>query len=82
MRPHSFTVGQTVELVASRAGNNVPRGSYVVLRLLPNDGLDREYRVKNARDGHERVVCESEVRADAGLLSGERDPWKPGAAKS
>lgn len=81
MRPHSFSVGQSVELVASRLSGNVPGGSYVVLRQLPNDGEDREYRVKNTRDGHERVVRESEVRSDAGTLSGERDPWAgaPGA---
>jgi hypothetical protein len=75
MRPHSFAIGQSVELVSSRLSGNVPGGSYVVLRQLPNDGEDREYRVKNARDGHERVVRESEVRADTVTLSGERDPW-------
>lgn len=79
MRPHSFSVGQNVELVSSRLSGNVPGGSYIVLRQLPNDSEDREYRVKNARDGHERVVRESEVRADAGTLSGERDPWAAGA---
>jgi hypothetical protein len=32
------------------------------VRQLPNDSSDREYRVKNATDGHERVVRESQVR--------------------
>ena len=38
------------------------RGTYTVVRLLPNHGTDREYRVRNARDGHERVVRESQLR--------------------
>ncbi|WP_211884222.1 hypothetical protein [Plastoroseomonas hellenica] len=80
MRQHSFSVGQSVELVSGRLSGNIPGGSYVVLRQLPNDGQDREYRVKNARDGHERVVRESEVRGDTGPLSGERDPWAGSAA--
>jgi hypothetical protein len=27
-----------------------------------NDASDREYRVRNVRDGHERVVRESQIR--------------------
>ncbi len=38
------------------------RGTYTVARLLPNDGCDREYRVKNVRDGCERVVREGQLR--------------------
>jgi hypothetical protein len=33
-----------------------------VLRLLPNDGADREYRVRHQHDEHERVVRESQLR--------------------
>ncbi len=62
MQPHSFSVGQSLELLAGRYDGNVPRGAYTVLRLLPNDGRDREYRVRNQRDGHERVVRESQLR--------------------
>lgn len=62
MRPHGFSVGQTVEFVPGRFDGSAPRGTYTVLRLLPNDAADREYRVKNARDGHERVVRESQIR--------------------
>ncbi|HEY4251304.1 MAG TPA: hypothetical protein VGM87_08885 [Roseomonas sp.] len=79
MRPHSFSVGQSVELVSGRLSGNVPGGSYVVLRQLPNDSADREYRVKNARDGHERVVRESELRQEQAPSSGERDPWAKAA---
>jgi len=62
MPPHSFAVGQSVEFVPVRFEGNAPRGFYTVVRLLPNDGQDREYRVKSKHDGHERVVRESQLR--------------------
>lgn len=70
MRPHGFSVGQSVELLPSRYDGHVPSGAYTVLRLLPNDGTDREYRVRNQRDGHERVVRESQLRPGPALPFG------------
>jgi hypothetical protein len=58
---HSFVVGQSVALVRGRLDGKVPAGTYTVQRLLPNDGADREYRIRNVRDGHERVVRESQL---------------------
>ena len=68
MQPHGFSVGESVELCPSRYDGNVPRGIYTVLRLLPNDGADREYRVRFQRDGHERVVRESQLRPGPATL--------------
>jgi hypothetical protein len=65
MTPHSFAVGQKVELVPGRNDGNVPRGTFMVQRLLPNDDSDREYRVRSVTDGHERVVRESQLRRGA-----------------
>ena len=62
MRPHGFSVGQSVEFFPGKYAGDVPPGLYTVLRLLPNDGTDREYRVRHQRDGHERVVRESQIR--------------------
>jgi hypothetical protein len=62
MQPHGYSVGQSVELTPGRYDGTVPSGTYTVLRLLPNDAPDREYRVRNLRDGHERVVRESQLR--------------------
>ena len=70
MQPHSFSVAQNVELLPGRYDGNVPRGTYTILRLLPNDGADREYRVRNQRDGHERVVRESQLRPGPASLFG------------
>jgi len=62
MQPHGFSVGQSVEFFPGRYDGNTPRGAYTILRLLPNDAADREYRVRHQRDGHERVVRESQIR--------------------
>lgn len=63
---HSFAVGQSVVLVPGRFDGSAPGGTYTVVRLLPNDSSDREYRVRNLRDGHERVVRESQIRRGPG----------------
>ena len=39
-----------------------PRGTYTIARLLPSETLEHQYRVKNIRDNHERVVRESQLR--------------------
>ena len=62
MPHHSFAVGQMLEFDPGKFDGTAARGSYTVVRLLPNDGSDREYRVRSARDGHERVVPESQLR--------------------
>jgi len=59
---HRFAVGQSIEFVPDRFYATATREAYTVVRLHPNDAGDREYRVKNARDGHERVVRESHIR--------------------
>ncbi|ONG58807.1 hypothetical protein BKE38_01885 [Pseudoroseomonas deserti] len=41
---------------------------YTVMRLQPNDGTDREYRVRSQSDGHERIVRESQ-------FSGMSEVW-------
>jgi hypothetical protein len=70
MAQHSFSIGQSVELVPGRLDGNMPRGTYTVQRLLPNDGADREYRVRSQSDGHERVVRESQLRSGPKTLFG------------
>jgi hypothetical protein len=62
MAPHRFAVGERVEFSPGRLDGNVPRGVYTVTRLLPSETLDLQYRVKNLRDSHERVVRESQLR--------------------
>jgi hypothetical protein len=61
-KSHGFSIGQSVELVPGKYDGNVPPGAYAVRCLPPNDGADREYRVRHQPDGHEGVVRESQFR--------------------
>ncbi len=61
---HRFRAGDRVALIAGTADGNLPRGLFSVLRTLPNDQMDREYRVRHLQDGHERVVRESQMRPE------------------
>lgn len=61
MASHKFIVGQEVEFLRGRADFHVPPGIYTVVRQLPIEANDCQYQVKNARDGHQRVVRESQL---------------------
>ena len=60
MKSHKFGVGQTVRY-SPRGTYSGPGGSYKVVRLLPAEANDNQYRVKSSADGHERVVKESQL---------------------
>ncbi|MCR0984306.1 hypothetical protein [Roseomonas populi] len=75
---HRFSIGESVELIPRHFTPRDAHGHYTVVRLLPNDAEDREYRVKSGKDGHERVVRESEMRASASTLAGRTWPTAAG----
>ena len=60
MTEHKFKTGQSVEL-RGRMGVWVPQGPFSVVQLLPPEGQQNQYRLKSTRDGHERVVVESDL---------------------
>lgn len=39
----------------------IRNSTYEVVRLLPNDGSDYQYRIKNPSEAFERVVRESQL---------------------
>ena len=57
---YRFQIGQTVFLIPSPS-LNVLGGAYIVTKKLPERNGEFEYRVKSAREPHERVVRESEL---------------------
>jgi hypothetical protein len=58
---HKYRVGQAVEFFPNRRVDHKARGRYTIVRLLPMDGNTPQYRVKNATNGHERMVWENEL---------------------
>lgn len=60
MAGHRYKVGQTVTVV-QRGWQGTPPGSYTVVRLLPPEAADNQYRLKSRTENYERVVRESEL---------------------
>jgi len=61
MAGHKFAVGQLVRLLADRYQISAARGSFKIVRLLPEAASVLQYRVKSQTDGHERVVREDQL---------------------
>ena len=62
MPAHKFAVGQTVRFSPDRNQDGTRgRGSFKVVRLLPETASVFQYRVKSQLDGHERVVREDQL---------------------
>jgi hypothetical protein len=68
MSKHKFAVGQMVDFMPGPSDANAPRGKYKVERQMPSETRDLQYRIKNADDGHERVVLESRLSAHTGVF--------------
>ena len=61
---HKFSRGQAVLFSPGAMDANAPKGSYVVLVSLPDDGIGYQYRIKSSADAHERIVREHHLKAD------------------
>jgi hypothetical protein len=57
MNEHRFRVGQPVIYV----GRERASGTYKITRLMPPEGGDFQYRIRNANEPHDRVVKESDL---------------------
>jgi hypothetical protein len=62
---HKFRVGQTVFYTSSPITRPGASGSYKVVRLLPSDGEDYQYRIKNSGEAFERVAKESQLELES-----------------
>lgn len=64
LQSHKFQVGQTVFYTSSPISRPGASGSYKVVRLLPSDGDDYQYRIKHAGEAFERVAKESQLELE------------------
>jgi len=60
---HQFRAGQTVRLLRSSL-RTAAGDEFKVVRPLPDDGGETQYRIKSVREPHERVVKESDLSKD------------------
>lgn len=64
LRAHKFRVGQTVLYTSSPISRPGASGTYKVVKLLPSDGDDYQYRIKNPGEAFERVAKESQLELE------------------
>ena len=58
---HKYSVGELVYFTASNVARPAASGTYEVVRLLPTDGDDCQYRIKNSTEAFERVAKDSQL---------------------
>jgi hypothetical protein len=61
LQEHKYQIGQTVYFTSRPIGHMVANSTYEVVRLLPSDGADFQYRIKNPKEAFERVARESQL---------------------
>ena len=60
-KAHKFQIGQMVYFTAKPLGHMAVDGTYLIVRLLPSDGDEHQYRIKSASEAFERVAKESQL---------------------
>ena len=58
---HRFQPGQSVRLRTGLFNRSAAGGDHKVVRELPENGGELQYRIKSGREAHERVVNESDL---------------------
>lgn len=61
VRSHKYQVGETVYYTSPTFGRAAATGSYTVVKLLPSEGDDYQYRIKSSGEAFERVAKESQL---------------------
>jgi hypothetical protein len=61
LRSHKYHVGDIVYYTSPSFGRAAADGSYTVVKLLPSEGDDYQYRIKNTEEAFERVAKESQL---------------------
>lgn len=61
LKSHKFALGQTVRYIASPLNRVTVGGTFKIVKLLPPDGDEYQYRIKNQGEAFERVAKESQL---------------------
>lgn len=61
LRAHKYGVGEMVYYTSPSFGRAAASGNYTVVKLLPSDGDDYQYRIKSNGEAFERVAKESQL---------------------
>ena len=58
---YKYKVGDAVYFTSPSFGRAAASGAYTVIKVLPSDGEDRQYRIKSSVEAFERVAKESQL---------------------
>jgi hypothetical protein len=61
VKEHKYQVGQVVDFTPGALTAETSIGKYEIVRHLPPEGPENQYRIKSVLDSHERVVRESQI---------------------
>jgi hypothetical protein len=61
LHSHKYHVGDVVYYTSPSFGRAAATGSYTVIKVLPSEGEDHQYRIKNTEEAFERVAKESQL---------------------
>jgi hypothetical protein len=61
LKTHKFQIGQSVCFTSRPVGHMAVNDIYRIVKLLPSDGEDYQYRIKSANEAFERVAKESQL---------------------
>lgn len=61
LKSHKYTLGQTVRYIAGPFSRVNASGTFKIVKLLPPDGDEHQYRIKNLAEAFERVAKESQL---------------------
>jgi len=64
LKSHKYAVGQTVKFIAGPITRVNGTGTFKVVKLLPPDGDEHQYRIKSTGEAFERVAKESQLDRD------------------
>lgn len=61
LRTHKFSIGQNVRYTAGPLSRTGSSGPFKIVKLLPPEGDEQQYRIKSAGEAFERVAKESQL---------------------
>jgi hypothetical protein len=61
LKIHKYTIGQNVRYTSGPFGRFGASGSFKIVKLLPPEGDEHQYRIKSTGEAFERVAKESQL---------------------
>jgi hypothetical protein len=61
LKSHKYSLGQTVRYTAGPLNRGSAAGTFKIVKLMPPDGDEHQYRIKSVEEAFERVAKESQL---------------------